>query len=90
MDCVKQFHMQNAIMIPKHVDKTLPANKRKWTGSTTVMLDDLKTLTLDEVKKYASKIFKFDKANETGRQDQHELLKLICNSCSSDLCDIVD
>ena len=32
----------------------------------------------------------FDKPNGTGRQDQHWLLKLIRNSCSSDLRDIVD
>ena len=54
------------------------------------MLEDVKTLTLDEVKEYASDILKFDKPNGTGRQDQHWLLKLIRNSCSSDLRDIVD
>ena len=54
------------------------------------MLEDVKTLTLDEVKEYASNILKFDKPNGTEHQDQHWLLKLICNSCSSDLRDIVD
>jgi hypothetical protein len=32
MDWVKQFDMQDAIMIPKLMDKTLPANIGKWTG----------------------------------------------------------
>ncbi len=77
-------------MISMLVEKTLPANKGKWTGPTTDMLEDIKTLSLDEVKEYASDILKFDKTNGTGRQDQHWLLKLIRNSCSSDLCDIVD
>jgi hypothetical protein len=54
------------------------------------MLEDIKTLSLDEVKEYTSNILKFDKTNGTGCQDQHWLLKLIHNSCSSDLCDIVD
>jgi len=89
MDRVKQFDMQDAIMIPTLIDKTLDANKGKWAGPTTDMLEDVKTLTLDEVKEYASDILKFDKPNGTGRQDQHWLLKLIRNSCSSDLRDIV-
>ena len=50
MDCVKQFDMQDAIMIPKLIDKTLDANKGKWSSPTTDMLEDVKTLTLDEVK----------------------------------------
>ena len=54
------------------------------------MLEDVKTLSLDEVKEYASDVLNFDKQNGTGRQDQHWLLKLIRNSCSSDLRDIVD
>ncbi len=33
---------------------------------------------------------KFDKANGTGHHDQHWLLELIRNSCSSDLWDIID
>jgi hypothetical protein len=90
MDRVKQFDMQDAIMIPKLVDKTLDANKGKWSGPTIDMLEDIKTLTLDEVKEYASDILKFDNPNGTGCQDQHWLLKLIHNSCLSDLRDIVD
>ncbi len=54
MDCVKQFDMQDAIMIPKLIDKALDVNKGKWSGPTTDMLEDVKTLTLDEVKEYAS------------------------------------
>jgi hypothetical protein len=54
------------------------------------MLKDVKTLTLDAVKEYTSDTLKFDKANGTGRQDQHWFLKLIPNSFSSDLCDIDD
>jgi hypothetical protein len=54
------------------------------------MLKDVKTLTLDKVKVYSSDILKFDKTNGIGRQDQHWLLKLICNSCLSDLRNIVD
>jgi hypothetical protein len=50
MDCVKQFDMQDGIMIPKLIDKTLDANKGKWSSPTTDMLEDVKTLTLDEVK----------------------------------------
>ncbi len=46
MDRVKQFDMQDAIMIPKLMDKTLPAKKGKWTGPTTYMLEDVKTLSL--------------------------------------------
>jgi hypothetical protein len=90
MDHVKQFDMQDEIMIPKLIDKALDANKGKWSGPTTDMLEDVKTLTLDEVKEYASDILKFDKSNGTGCQDQHWLLKLIRNSCSSHLRDIVD
>ena len=89
-DRVQQFDMQDAIMIPKLVDKTLAANSGKWASPTTDMLEDVKTLTLDAVKEYTSDTLKFDKANGTGRQDQHWLLKLIRNSCSSDLRDIVD
>jgi hypothetical protein len=69
MDRINQFDMQDVIMIPKLIDKTLDANKGKWTGPTTDMLEDVKTLTLDEVKEYASDILKFDKPNGTGRQD---------------------
>jgi hypothetical protein len=50
----------------------------------------LGTLTLDAVKEYTSDTLKFDKTDGTGRQDQHWLLKLIRNSCLSDLRDIVD
>ncbi len=50
MDQVKQFNMQDAIMIPKLVDKTLSANKGKWTRPTTDMLAYVKTLSLYEVK----------------------------------------
>jgi len=89
-DCVQQFDMQDVIMIPKLVDKTLAANSGKWASPTTDMLKDVKTLTLDAVKEYTSDTLKFDKANGTGRQDQYWLLKLIHNSCSSDLCNIVD
>ena len=89
-DRVQQFDMQDAIMIPKLVDKTLAANSGKWASPTTDMLEDVNTLTLDAVKEYTSDTLKFDKANGTGRQDQHWLLKLIRNSCSSDLRDIVD
>jgi len=90
MDRIKQFDMQDAIMIPKLVDKTLSANSGKWAAPTTDMLEDVKTLTLDAVKEYTSDNLKFDKTDGTGRQDQHWLLKLIRNSCSSDLRDIVD
>jgi hypothetical protein len=90
MDRIKQFDMQDAIMIPKLVDKTLSANSGKWAAPTTDMLKDVKTLTLDAVKEYTSDTLKFDKTYGTGRQDQHWLLKLIRNSCSSDLRDIVD
>ena len=77
-------------MIPKLVDKTSAANSGKWAAPTTDMLEDVNTLTLDAVKEYTSDTLKFDKANGTGRQDQHWLLKLIHNSCLSDLRDIVD
>ena len=90
MDCVKQFDMQDAILIPALVDKSLAANNGKWAGPTTNMLEDVKTLSLDAMKEYTSDTLKFDKVNETGRQDQHWLLKLIHNSCSSDHWDIID
>jgi hypothetical protein len=90
IDCVKQFDMQDAILIPKLVDKSLAANNGKWAGPTTDMLVDVKTLSLDAIKEYTSNTLKFDKANGTGCQDQHWLLKLICNSCSSDLRDIIN
>jgi hypothetical protein len=90
MDRVKQFDMQDAILIPMLVDKSLGANNRKWAGPTTAMLEDVKTLSLDAIKEYSSDTLRFDKANGTGRQDQHWLLKLICNSCSSDLWDVID
>jgi hypothetical protein len=90
MDCIKQFDTQDAIMIPKLIDKTLSANAGKWAAPTTDMLEDVKTFTLNAVKEYTSDTPKFDKTDGTGRQDQHWLLKLIHNSCSSDLCDIVD
>jgi len=89
-DHVQQFDMQDVIMIFKLVVKTLAANSGKWASPTTDMLKDVKTLTLDAVKEYTSDTLKFDKANGTGRQDQYWLLKLIHNSCSSDLCNIVD
>ena len=89
MDRVKQFDMQDAILIPTLVDKSLAANNGKWAGPTTDMLEDIKTLLLDAIKEYTSDTLKFDKTNGTGRQDQHWLLKLIRNSCSSDLRDIV-
>ena len=54
MDRIKQFDMQDAIMIPKLVDKTLSANSGKWAAPTTDMLKDVKTLTLDAVKEYTS------------------------------------
>ena len=90
MDCVKQFDMQDSILIPKLVDKSLAANNGKWAGLTTKMLKDTKTLSLDAIKEYTSDTLKFDKATGTGHQDQHWLLKLIRNSCSSDLWDIID
>jgi hypothetical protein len=78
-------------MILKLVDKTLSANAGKWAAPTTTnMLEDVKTLTLDAVTEYKSDTLEFDKTNGTGHQDQHWLLKLICNSCSSDLHNIVD
>ena len=91
-DRVQQFDVQDAIMIPKLVDKTLAANSGKWASPTTDMLKDVKTITLDAVKEYAYDTLKlkFDKANGTGRQDQNWLLMLIRNTCSSDLCVIVD
>ncbi len=87
---VKQFDMQDAILIPKLVDKSLAANNEKWTGPTTNMLEDVKTLSLNAIKEYTPGTLKFDKAHGTGHQDQHWLLKLIRNSCSSDLQDIID
>ena len=60
-DRVQQFDMQDAIMIPKLVGKTLAANSGKWASPTTDMLEDVKTLTLDEVKEYATDILKFHK-----------------------------
>jgi hypothetical protein len=63
-DCVQQFDMQDAIMIPKLVDKTLADNSGKWAEPTTDMLKDVKTLTLDAVKEYTSDTLKFDKAME--------------------------
>jgi hypothetical protein len=81
-ECVKPWFV--CISICPH------ANKGKWGGPTTDMLENIKTLTLDEVKEYSSDILKFNKTNGTGRQDQHWLLKLICNSCLSDLRDIID
>ena len=54
------------------------------------MLKNVKTLSLNAMKEYMSDTLKFDKANGTGPQDQHWLLKLIHNSCSSDLQDIID
>jgi hypothetical protein len=90
MDRVKQYDMQDAVMVPTLINKTLNANKGKWGGPTMDMLKDVKTLSLDNIKEYSLDILKFDQANGTGWQDQHWLLKLICNSCSSDLCNIVD
>ena len=75
MDCIKQFDTQDAILIPKLVDKSLAANNGKWAGPTTDMLEDVKTLSLNAIKEYMSNTLKFDKANGTGRQDQHWLLK---------------
>jgi hypothetical protein len=89
MDCIKQYDMQDTILIPKLIDKTFDANKGKWGRPTTDMLKDVKTLTLDKVNEYSSDFLKFDKINGTGCQDQHWLLKLICNSCLSDLNNIV-
>ena len=54
------------------------------------MLENIKTLSFDAIKEYTSDTLKFDKATGTGHQDQHWLLKLIRNSCSSDLQDIID
>jgi len=70
-DRVQQFDMQNVTMIPKFVNKTLAANSGKWASPATDMLEDVKTLSLDAVKEYTSDTLKFDKANGTGRQDQH-------------------
>jgi hypothetical protein len=90
MDLIKQFDMQDAVMIPTLINKSLDASKGKWGGSTTDMLEDVKTLSLDNIKEYSLDILKFDHANGTGSQDQQWLLKLIPNFCSSDLCNIVD
>ncbi len=90
MDHIKQYDMQDAVMIPLLISKTLDSNKGKWGGPTTDMLNDAKTLSLGDIKEYSSDILKFDKATSTGGQDQHWLLNLICNSCSSDLLNIVD
>jgi hypothetical protein len=75
---------------PQAHQQDFDVNKGKWGIPTTDMLKDAKTLTLDKVKEYFSDILKFDKTNSTGCQDQHWLLKLICNSCSSDFCNIVN
>jgi hypothetical protein len=90
MDRVKQYDMQDAVMIPTLISKTLDANKGKLGRPTMDMLKDGKTLSLDNIKEYSSDILKFDQAIGTGWQDQHWLLKLIRNSCSSDLCNIFD
>jgi hypothetical protein len=68
MDFSKQTGMQDTIMIPKLVNKTLIASKEKWE-LTPARLEDIKTFTLDEVKEYASDILKFDKPNGACHQD---------------------
>jgi hypothetical protein len=88
IDHVKQHDMQDTILIPKLITKTFDAIKGKWGRPITDMLKDVKTLTLDKVKEYSSDILKFDKTNGTGHQNW--LLKLIHNSCSSDLRDILN
>ncbi len=54
MDHVKHFDMLVAVSILKLIDKTLGANKGKWGGPTTDMLEDVKTLALNEMKEYIS------------------------------------
>jgi hypothetical protein len=46
-DHIQQFDMQDAILIPKLVNKTSAANSGKLAAPTTDMLKDVKTLTLD-------------------------------------------
>jgi hypothetical protein len=90
MDCVKQFDMSDATAIPSLLNKTAATNSGKWGGQTVDMLDNVKTLCLEDIQEYTSDILKFNKTDGTLRQDQKWLLKLVCNSCSSDLQDIAN
>ena len=90
MDCVKQFDMSDATTIPSLLNKTATANSGKWGGQTVDMLDNVKTLCLEDIQEYTSGILKFDKTDGTLRQDQKWLLKLVPNSCSSNLQDIIN
>ena len=61
MDCVKQFDMSDATTIPSLLNKTATANSGKWGGQTVDMLDNVKTLCLEDIQEYTSGILKFDK-----------------------------
>jgi hypothetical protein len=90
MDQVKQYDMEDATNIQTLIDDSMDANKGKWGAPTINMLKDVKTLSMENVKAYTFDVLKFDHKNGTGHQDQLWLLKLVQNSCSSDLCDIAN
>jgi hypothetical protein len=90
VDWVKQYDMEDATNIPMLNEDLVDANKGKWGAPTIDMLEDVKTLSMKNVKAYTSDVLKFKQKNGTGHQDQLWLLKLVQNSCSSYLCDIAN
>ena len=55
---VKQYKMQDATTITKLLDKTVAANNGKWGGPVVNMLEEVKTLLIEEVLEYTSGILK--------------------------------
>jgi hypothetical protein len=70
MDRVKQFDMLDATTITSLLNKTVAANSGKWGGQTVNMLDNVKTLCLEDIQEYTSAILKFDKTDSTLLQEQ--------------------
>ena len=74
MNRVKQFDMPNATTISSLLNKTAVANSGQWGGQTGNMLDDVKTLCIEDIQEYTSDILKFDKTDGTLCQDQKWLV----------------
>ena len=74
MDCVKQFDVSYVTTIPSLLNKTATTNSGKWSGQTVNMLDNIKTLCLEDIQEYTSDILKFDKTDGTLCQDQKWLV----------------
>ena len=65
VDCVKQFDMLDVTTIPSLLNKTATTNSGKCGGQTIDMLDNVKTLCLEDIQEYTSDILKFDKTDGT-------------------------